>query len=385
MLYYIYKNVQCIIVSLFVDAIDFMVGIKKYPPVPTNYKPYVTVLVPAYNEEAVIRDTLESLAQQTYKNIREIIVIDDCSSDRTSEIAKELGATVVKTPQNTGTKSRAQNYAIPFVKTPVFVTIDADTTLDPRAIDRIIPFLYDGQTLSACGFVIPQVIHTFWERARTAEYLYGLGLFKSAQEHVSMPLVSSGCFSAFNLKLFKNAGMFPENNIAEDMALTWKAHLMGYKIKYVSDAICYPKEPATWVQYKGQLTRWYRGFFQCISDYKTSLLRNPKLAAFVLFYLIMGLISPLWLFFAIWYGYLIASGGTPSLFSLAVIGVFLVDVVVGYTTTIIKGKQTNKLIEAVTGYPLLWLISPLNSCLFLYSMAQEWLMKNKLTNWEKGH
>jgi biofilm PGA synthesis N-glycosyltransferase PgaC len=70
-------------------------------------------------------------------------------------------------------------------------------------------------------------------KARLIEYLYGIGLFKKAQEHVSMPMVSSGCFSAFNVKLLNEIGRFPEGNIAEDMALTWKAHIAGYKIKFI--------------------------------------------------------------------------------------------------------------------------------------------------------
>ncbi len=365
------------------SPLGFILGRKPARHPDPGYRPRVTVLVPAYNEEPVIRDTIGSIRKQTYP-VEEIIVIDDCSTDRTNEIASSLGVTVIRTPKNTGSKSQAQNFAISYVKTGVFVTIDADTTLDPRAIELLIPALADQNTLSACGFVIPQVTGTFWERARLVEYLYGLSLFKSTQEHWSTPLVSSGCFSAFNLKLFRKAGKFPEDCIAEDMALTWKAHLMGYSIRYVPEAISYPMEPSNWPQYRGQVLRWYRGFFQCVTDQGFSLLGKPRLAAFIGFYLVVGLLSMA--FYGI-FAYTVVHGliygiGVTSAVLLVVAAV---DVAVGFGATLAGGYRTGKLKEAVTGYPLLWIVSPLNSMMFLYSFWQECVKKNKLTTWEKGH
>lgn len=71
--------------------------------------PGVTVLIPAYNEEASIADTVRSVQRQTSPAV-EIIVIDDCSKDRTGEIARSLGATVVRPAQNQGSKATALNY-----------------------------------------------------------------------------------------------------------------------------------------------------------------------------------------------------------------------------------------------------------------------------------
>ncbi|MFM2374784.1 MAG: hypothetical protein RLZZ234_779, partial [Candidatus Parcubacteria bacterium] len=77
-----------------------------------SHQPTVTVLVPAYNEEASIAKTIESILAQTYP-VAEIIVIDDHSSDRTSEIASSFpGVVVVRTAKNQGTKAQAQNYVL---------------------------------------------------------------------------------------------------------------------------------------------------------------------------------------------------------------------------------------------------------------------------------
>jgi biofilm PGA synthesis N-glycosyltransferase PgaC len=96
----------------------------------------LTVLVPAYNEAGSIGDTLLSLQSQTMAP-DEIVVIDDCSSDGTAGVAESFGATVIRPPQNTGSKAGAQTYALAQVRTGMVMAIDADTTLAPDAIERL--------------------------------------------------------------------------------------------------------------------------------------------------------------------------------------------------------------------------------------------------------
>ena len=76
--------------------------------------PTVTVLIPAYNEEKTIADTINSISQQTYSNVVQILVVDDSSTDKTEEIARECGTEVIRTPSNSGTKAQAQNFAPPY-------------------------------------------------------------------------------------------------------------------------------------------------------------------------------------------------------------------------------------------------------------------------------
>jgi biofilm PGA synthesis N-glycosyltransferase PgaC len=362
----------------------FFLGIKRKEVYP-DYRPTVTILIPAYNEEMIIGQTILNMRQQTYP-ITEIIVADDASSDWTGDIGRAMDTTVVRTPKNTGAKSRAQNYALDFVTTDVVVTVDADTSLDPKAIEYILPALADGKTLSACGFVIPQVVETFWEKARLVEYLYGIGLFKKAQEHVSMPIVSSGCFSAFNVKLLNEIGRFPEGNIAEDMALTWKAHIAGYKIKFVPEAISFPKDPSNWPQFRGQVLRWYRGFFQCISMVKGDFLKNLKLSAFIFFYLIMGMLAIVFLgLFAYFFVTGLIFNSALGITSLSLALFFSIEIAIGITVVAINGKRCGCLKKAVMYYPYLWIISFVNSGLFFYALYEEWIRGKKLDVWEKGH
>src|ERR1035437_3689728 len=125
----------------------------------------LTVMVPAYNEAASIVDTIRSIQAQTIPP-DEIIVIDDCSTDNTSELAAACGVTVLRPDKNTGTKAGAQNLALARVKTEFVMAIDADTTLAPNAIALLLPAIKTPNTVAVCGFVLPWFVKTIWERGR---------------------------------------------------------------------------------------------------------------------------------------------------------------------------------------------------------------------------
>jgi biofilm PGA synthesis N-glycosyltransferase PgaC len=362
----------------------FLFGIRKKEE-KREYRPKVTVLIPAFNEEKTIAQTILSIKAQTYP-VEEIIVVDDGSTDKTGEIAKSLGARVVRTPKNTGTKAKAQNFGLQFVQTEVVITVDADTVLKEDAIEKILPALSDGETFSACGFVLPQKRRTFWERARYIQYLYFIGLPKNTQDFWGVPLVSSGCFSAYNTKMLKEVGGFPEGTIVEDMVLTWQAHLEKKKTKLVPQAVCYPKDPENWHQYKAQMLRWNRGFLQAISVFGLKLLKNPRLAFFSWWYLISGILNLfLWVFF---FGYLVWILWQKRYFVYPFYLLFfgmILEAIIVLIVVILNAKRTRTLKEALLDFPLYWFISPIDSYLFFLSLWKEWIRGQKLVVWEKGH
>ena len=102
----------------------------------------VTVIVPAFNEAGCIAETLLSLTTQTFRPA-EIIVVDDCSTDDTGDVARTFGITVIRPPANTGSKAGAQTFALDYVKTEFAVAVDADTTLAPDALEKLLPALAD--------------------------------------------------------------------------------------------------------------------------------------------------------------------------------------------------------------------------------------------------
>jgi biofilm PGA synthesis N-glycosyltransferase PgaC len=162
----------------------------------------VTAIVPAFNEADSVVETIESLRAQTTPPV-EIIVVDDCSEDRTGELAREHGARVLRPAANTGSKAGAQTFALPEVQTILVLALDADTVLAPDAIERMAEALDDPEVAAASGFVLPRRIRTLWERGRYVEYLFTFSFLKQIQDYYESPLISSGCFSIYRVSALR--------------------------------------------------------------------------------------------------------------------------------------------------------------------------------------
>ena len=240
----------------------------------------VTAIVPAWNESESIAETIRSLQLQSYP-LAEIIVIDDCSTDGTGEIARSMGVTVLRTTQNLK-KAGAQNLGIEHVKTELFVTIDADTALAPDALYEAMRFFNDPQAEVVCGTVIPQKITTFWEYGRLVDYLYAQAIMKPAQDHNGLVMVASGCFSIFKTATVRGYGGLDRRTIAEDMDLTWTIHEDSGRVYFANKAICYPVEPPTFEKYYHQMDRWYRGFMQNLKVRNFNLFPKKRRMAFLI-------------------------------------------------------------------------------------------------------
>ncbi len=342
----------------------------------------VTVIVPAYNEEESIANTIESILEQTYP-ITHIIVVDDHSMDRTNEIASAYAARypqveVVRTHVNQKSKSMAQNYVLDRVKTDLFVTIDGDTMLHPEAIARTLPFFHSPKTIVVCGFVIPQKITTFWERARFIEYLYGLTIVKPAQDHWRTIMVASGCFSIFRtVPVREEFGGFKKRTIVEDMDLTWEVVAAGYDAYFAPDALCFPVEPATLKVMFSQLDRWYSGFFQCLKVRGNLFKHNKRIAIAAYGYMIWSFVGGLTI---PWIGWAVTNNVW-----LTLLVVILSSLIFAGLPAFYKAHQLRMLRKAITSFPAFIFITYFNLAIYLYAGFMEVVMKRNLSSWTKGH
>lgn len=347
--------------------------------------PTITVVIPAFNEEASIAETIRSIQHQTVPPDR-IIVVDDCSTDRTGEIARALGVEVLRPDRNQGTKAQAQNVALPYISTEITVTIDADTTLAPDALERLIaPFRRDPDLALASGYLVPRHLNTVWERGRLVEYLFGLELYRIAQAAVGSPVVCSGAFAAFRTSVLRAHKGFDAGTMAEDLNFTWKVLTTGGRATFVESAICYPVDPHTWPVYVNQVDRWVRSFFQNLMIYGRSLHRKPMLAAFVwigvaeaflfpivLLSMLYVLAASVWLWNdAGWIWWLAAAAG--------------LDVGLVTAFAIRGGVRTGRAAVAVRSTPLYYLLKIVNTWLWWRGFFLEVVFKRRLNTWAKGH
>ncbi|HEX3830274.1 MAG TPA: glycosyltransferase family 2 protein [Sporichthyaceae bacterium] len=271
-----------------------------YPPDSTAAPLRVIAIVPAYNEEAGLGDTLRSLLAQDTP-FDEIIVVDDGSADRTAAIARAYGVTVLRPERNLGSKAKAQNYALAqIVARPesdhpdLVVPVDADTVFARDYLTEIQKPFTDPNVAIAGGSVLTRHAHTIWERGRLVEYLTGFHFYRQVQNAFDSPLVCSGCCSAFRLTYLVEFGGFPERTIVEDIDYTWSQQIMGRRAVYVHAAVAYAAEPVNLTYLRKQLNRWKHGYFQNVRIHWRSMLQRKKmLALWVNLSLFSIIISPL--------------------------------------------------------------------------------------------
>lgn len=346
-------------------------------PDPSTGEHGVTVLVPAYNEEASIADTIRSLQEQTVKPA-EILVIDDFSSDRTGEIARACGATVLRPPRNTGSKAGAQNFALGHVKTDLTMAIDADTTLAPDAIERLLPALREGKVAAACGFVIPRHVGTLWERGRYIEYLIAFTWYKPIQDYYDHPLISSGCFSLYRTKVLKENGGWSMRTLAEDMDLTWSYYQKGYEVRFVPEAVSYPIEPHNFFFMSKQLKRWSHGFVQNVKLHWEGILEIPYLRSFVMVALWDAVLASL--------AYLILIPLLALILSAPILLVgYVIDIPVVLVPVLYTASQRKESLRALRSLPSFFILRTVNALFILEALITEILLGRSLHKYEKGH
>jgi biofilm PGA synthesis N-glycosyltransferase PgaC len=337
----------------------------------------LTVLVPAYNEAESIADTIRSIQAQTVPP-DEIIVIDDFSSDNTGQIARSLGVTVIRPPKNTGSKAGAQNFALGQVHTPFTMAIDADTTLAPDAIEKLLPALKaDPDVAAVCGFVLPRFVKTVWERGRYIEYMFAFTFFKPIQDFYEKPLISSGCFSAYRTDILKAAGGWSMRTMAEDMDLTWTFYQKGHKVRFIPEAVCYPIEPHDFNFMRKQLKRWSHGFIQNVRLHWRGILNVPFLRTTVAVALWDATIASFCYLFVL---PLLAILVNP----LFLFG-YLIDAPAVIVPVLVKGVQRRETRRVLASIPSFFVLRIVNGVFMLKAFWQEFVMGRSLKVYEKGH
>lgn len=353
----------------------FWLGIEKnYGDIPEGLG--VTVVIPAYNEAACIGDTIRALQASTYPV--KIIVVDDCSSDNTGDIARSFeGVTVLCPEKNNGTKSRALNYALPYVDTPIFICVDADTIVEPGSIVHMLPFFNDPKVGIVSGYVMTQRDRNVWESGRQGEYIYGQLVYKNAQNHVNCVLVASGCFSAMRTDLLREFGGYKERSIAEDMDLTWEFIEAGYTVKFAKKAVCRVIDPYIGSMFHSQVARWYRGYFQCIKVRNYNLFKkNPKLGLVAYFYIIMNLLGTPALALA-----LFSTIGTLGILWLVAYYAVLVWIPL-LVKALFMRVNILRILKSIASMPIVHFYT---TYIFFESAVKELVLNRQLTVWVKGH
>ena len=250
-----------------------------------NEQPLISILVPAYNEEVGIIDSINSLLNQDYKNY-EIIVIDDGSSDDTFNLVNSHfgGNELVQifTKENDG-KAMALNFGAKKAKGEYLMCIDADTILVPHAVRTMIGkkkkgsdavaamvginneyVMKDGQPVKAN---VPSKIST---RMQWMEYCRSYVAFRCSLKDKNVITVISGACGLISREIFDKCGGYKKEQLGEDMELTMNIHSNDGTVQFLSETLAWTEAPENIKDLGKQRVRWFRGALQ-------AFLSHPKL------------------------------------------------------------------------------------------------------------
>lgn len=266
--------------------------------------PKVTVIIPTYNEEENINECLNYLKIQTYPQEKmEVIVVDNGSTDETSNIVKEQMKEIWQNQNTFGGilrlvvryekgKANALNTGIRLAKGEIIMNIDSRSFLAADAIYNMVAKFTEhpeygaamgtveidwnllrlkdengNYLLDANGHYIPRELshkENFLGKGQFLEYLISFRIGRHFQDLTDSTYTLSGAFSAFKRDVLLKSKLYRSRTVTEDTDLTLDLQSQGVRIGYVGDAKAYLKPVLSMERFYGQRIRWHRGQIEVI-------------------------------------------------------------------------------------------------------------------------
>lgn len=277
--------------------------LRKPPPAaPADFKPAVTVIIPAYNEEKVIEHTVRSVLASDYPRLR-TIVVDDGSRDATSQVVQEKFAReiasgkVLLLRKPNGGKAEALNYGLKQTKDEIYVGIDADTMIAPNAISLLVPHFADGSVAAVAGNAKVGNRVNLWTRWQALEYITSQNFERRALNVFGAVSVVPGAIGAWRTSAVREAGGYHTDTVAEDADLTMSLLERGLRVINEDRALAFTEAPTTANGLMRQRFRWSFGILQSAWKHGKAIRRRSRLGwialpNIIIFQIILPLLSP---------------------------------------------------------------------------------------------
>ncbi len=260
---------------------------------------FVSVIVPAFNEEKTIAKTIDSILSSTYQTF-EILVIDDGSTDATANVVesyKKKDKRIHLFSKSNGGKSSALNLGFEKAKSEIIVTIDADTMFFPNTLLELIKPFGDASVDAVCGNVEVGNVHNLLTGFQALEYITTQNFDRRAFESLNCISVVPGAAGAWRREKVLSLGGYTNDTLTEDADMTLRLLRAGGKIVYPPEAKAITEAPETIAALAKQRFRWSYGTFQCLEKHKDAFFHGPlgwiALPNMFLFQIVFPVLSPI--------------------------------------------------------------------------------------------
>jgi cellulose synthase/poly-beta-1,6-N-acetylglucosamine synthase-like glycosyltransferase/peptidoglycan/xylan/chitin deacetylase (PgdA/CDA1 family) len=243
------------------------------PPFPISQR--ISVIIPAYNEEAGIAGTVRSVLDSHHPV--EAIVVDDGSTDRTAEAVRAMqrwSPYVRLLRQDNAGKSAALNTGLAAARSNLVVIVDGDTVIEPNAVGMLVDHFTDPTIGAVSGNAKVGNRKGFLGRWQHIEYVIGFNLDRRMYDVFRCMPTVPGAIGAFRRAAVEGAGGVSADTLAEDTDLTMALERLGWRVVYEEHARAWTEAPATLGQLWKQRYRWCYGTLQATWKHRHAALES---------------------------------------------------------------------------------------------------------------
>lgn len=246
-------------------------------------QPFITIMVPAHNEEVTIKETISYLLNELNYTNYEVLVIDDCSTDNTPKILQKLQQQskrlrVISLAENKG-KAHAFNIGLAFAKGDLVLSNDADTLPEADALMRYVNYFNspEGQNIAAVTSNVEVRNRTkLITKSTTVEFSSIVGIIKRAEMGVFGSIFAySGANTMYRKSALIDVGMFRQDRATEDISVAWDHQLNNWLAVFAPEIISYTLVPETLKELYHQRKRWAKGGTEVWLTNLRKVLRHP--------------------------------------------------------------------------------------------------------------
>ena len=278
--------------------------LKKHPPVVNeNYKPFVSIMVPAHNEASVIANTVENILAIDYPKF-EIIVIDDRSTDNTAQVVHDLAnkhenvIAFIRDKDAFPGKSAVLNDAMALAKGEAILVFDADATVESDFLNKLIPLLEPTDVGAVqARKVIRNKNFNFLTRCQNNEYTLDTH-FQTGRDAVKGAAELRGNGELIKREALEDIGGWNNYTITDDLDMSTRLHIKGWDIRFCMDAIVYEEGIIYIKPLFRQRRRWLEGTIRRYLEFAGDIFTSKDMSLRVGFDLIVYIsefLLPFWM------------------------------------------------------------------------------------------